>query len=70
MKIQDILDNSGTKLSMIVMSNLSDMSLLSQDGLDFATEFCKWIIMISNGDLNLRVNVDRLIDMYNNYKNQ
>lgn len=70
MKIQDILDNSGTKLSMIVMSNLSDMPLLSQDKIYSSTEFCKWVIMISNGDLNLRVNVHRLIDMYNNYKNQ
>lgn len=65
-KLEDLKDEMGSKASMLIQSNLSD-TLIEMNSADVETRdnaklkinFVKFLVNITEGDLNVRLDVDR-----------
>ena len=68
MKTVNFLDEYGTRASMIVLSNLSDLTYKFDVPFTESVDFMKWLIITLDGDLTQRVDAKKCVDAYIEYR--
>lgn len=66
----NFLDETGALASMVIMSNLSDLTYKFGQPYTESIEFMKWLIMTLDGDLNQRINSKKCAEAFTQYRKE
>lgn len=66
----NFLSETGARASMVIMSNLSDLTHKFGQPYTDSIDFMKWLIMTLDGDLNQRIDSKKCVEAYTEYRKE